>query len=159
MALSTSVISRLQYQHETVSELIGDFNEMQLKERLNPDKWSVFENITHLAAYQPTFIYRLGLMLEGQKPRFDRYVADNDPLFQEYLKKSLKDLLQDLSAKRVFITGRLINLTDDELKQTGYHPKLGHTPISKWTEFFLLHEAHHFFTIMQLVGALQLRKQ
>jgi hypothetical protein len=59
----------------------------------------------------------------------------------------------------VFITGRLINLNEDELKQTGYHPRLGHTPIGKWAEFFLLHEAHHLFTIMQLIGALQLRQQ
>ena len=85
MPLSISVTDRLKYQHESISELIEDFSEADLKERINPEKWSVFENIAHLAAYQPTFIHRLGLMLDGKKPKFERYVADNDPVFQAIL--------------------------------------------------------------------------
>jgi len=159
MPLSISVTDRLKYQHESISELIEDFSEAELKERIIPEKWSVFENITHLAAYQPTFIYRLGLMLDGQKPKFERYVADNDPVFHEYLQKSLKELLEDISLKRMTITGRYLNLDDEQLMQTGYHPKFGHTTVKKWAEFFLLHEAHHLYTILFLLGSMQLRRQ
>ncbi|MBS1597121.1 MAG: DinB family protein [Bacteroidetes bacterium] len=159
MPLSISITGRLQHQHETISELIQGFSETQLKERIIPEKWSAFENITHLAAYQPTFIYRLKLMIDGQKPKFERYVADNDPLFHEYLKKSLEELLKDISAKRIIITDSLARLNDEELKLVGHHPKFGYTPIYKWADFYLLHEAHHLFTIMQLIGALQLRQQ
>ena len=159
MPLSISLTGRLQYQHETISELIEGFSEVQIKERINPEKWSVFENIAHLAAYQPTFIYRLGLMLEGKKPKFERYVAENDPVFHEYLQKSLKELTDDISTKRMIIAGRLINLNEKDLSQIGYHPKFGFMPVGKWAEFFLLHEAHHLFTISQLIGAMQLRQQ
>jgi len=159
MPLSISVVGRLEHQHETISELIGDITEAQLKERVNPDKWSAFEQIVHLAAYQPTFIYRLELMLEGKKPGFERYVAENDPRFYEYLKKSLPELLKDISANRLIITGRLINLNEDELKLVGHHPKFGYVAIGKWAEFFLLHEAHHLFVMMQLIGALYVTQQ
>jgi len=159
MPLSISVITRLEHQHETVSELIAGLTEIQLKERVYPDKWSAFENIVHLAVYQPTFIHRLSLMLDGNKPRFERYVAENDPLFHDYLKKSLNELLKELSANRSIITARLVNLNEEELNNPGYHPKFGYITISKWANFFLLHEAHHLYTIIQLIGASQVTPQ
>jgi len=159
MPLSISVIGRLEHQHETISELIAGIPEMQLKKRVHADKWSVFENITHLAAYQPTFMQRLTLILEGNKPRFERYVADNDPLFYEYLKKPLNELLLDISTKRSIINAGLINLDEGQLKLAGHHPKFGYIPVGKWVEFFLLHEAHHLFAIMQLIGELHATQQ
>lgn len=159
MPLSISLTDRLQHQHETILDLTEGFTEAQLKERVIPEKWSAFENIVHLAAYQKTYIDRIALILDGKKPKFERYVADNDPLFHEYLQKSLKELLDDISIKRMIIAGRLINLSEKDLNQVGHHPKFGYIPISKWGEFFTLHEAHHLFTIMQLLGAIQLRQQ
>ena len=71
MPLSDSILSRLQYQYKTIDELISDLSEEQIKQRINPDKWSTFENIVHLAAYQPTFIRRLNLMLNENEPLFE----------------------------------------------------------------------------------------
>jgi hypothetical protein len=44
----------------------------------------------------------------------------------------------------------ITNLNDGELLLTGTHPKFGVLTIPGWTEFFLLHEAHHLFTIFRL---------
>jgi len=44
----------------------------------------------------------------------------------------------------------ITNLNDEELLLTGSHPKFGVMTIPGWTEFFLLHEAHHLFTIFRL---------
>ena len=44
----------------------------------------------------------------------------------------------------------ITNLTPAELLKTGVHKKYGVLTITEWTEFFLLHEAHHIFTIFQL---------
>ena len=159
MPLSLSMVGRLEHQHETISELIEGESEARVKEPIYPDKWSAFENIVHLAAYQPTFIQRLELILDGNKPKFARYVADNDPLFHEYLKKSIPELLRVVAADRLVITDRLINLNREELQRQAYHPKFGCVSIDKWTEFFLLHEAHHLFAIIQLIGALYVTPQ
>lgn len=71
MPLSSSVLSRLQYQHHTISELTKNFTEEQLRLRVNPDKWSAFENIVHLVAYQPIFIERIELMLKEENPSLE----------------------------------------------------------------------------------------
>ena len=159
MSLSASINTRLEHQHETISELIDGFSESSLKQRINPDKWSAFENIVHLASYQLTFIERIKLILEGTKPQFERYVAENDPLFYEYLQKSLVELKEDILSNRFVMIGHLKYLNEKQLGLSGHHPRFGDMTIGQWTEFFLLHEAHHLYTIMQLVAALRVTQQ
>ncbi|HLK30847.1 MAG TPA: DinB family protein [Puia sp.] len=150
MPLSDSILARLQYQYETISEITKNFSEEQLKQRINPDKWSIFENIVHLCAYQPTFIKRIDLILHMDSPTFERYVAENDNHFYECMQLSKEELLSKISRERSIIVSKLKNLEENQLSRTGRHPKYGLFSISKWTEFFLLHEAHHLWTIMQL---------
>ena len=154
MPLSNSIFARLEYQHQTIAVLIKGFNEEQLKKRINPDKWSIFENIIHLCAYQPAFIKRIDLMTETDTPVFERYVAENDAHFNECMKLSLEEALSKINHERSLIISKLKNLDDNQLHRNGRHPKYGLFNISKWTEFFLLHEAHHLWVIMQLIFSL-----
>ncbi|MEO5591437.1 MAG: DinB family protein [Chitinophagaceae bacterium] len=159
MPLSASVLARLKHQHETLNELIKGLTEAQLKEQINPGKWSAFENIVHLTAYQPTFFHRLQLIASKENPLFERYVADNDPVFQQYITYSLKELLEDLSTQRFLINNHIINLSETTLRREGTHPLYGRFNISQWADFFLLHEAHHLFTIFMLTANLRKRIQ
>jgi len=155
MPLSSSVQARLKYQYETLHELIKGLTAEQLKERVNPDKWSAFENIVHLVAYQPTFLRRLQLIEQKDNPLFERYVADNDPLFGQYLAFSLKELEDDLATQRFLINNHIMNLNEATLRREGIHPLYGSFSISQWADFFLLHEAHHLFTIFMLTASLR----
>ena len=155
MPFSDSIMARLQYQHQTISELTKNFPEEQLKQRINPDKWSVFENIVHLCAYQPTFIRRIERMLKEDNPLFERYVAENDNLFYEYFKLSLPELTLNTNKDRSIIFSKLQGLTDIQLSHTGRHPKYGALNISQWADFFLLHEAHHLWTMALLCYSLR----
>ena len=157
MPLSPSVLARLKYQHETLNDLIKGLTEDQLKERLNPDKWSAFENIVHLAAYQPTFLQRLQLIASKDTPLFERYIADNDPVFHQYMAYSLKTLLEALSAQRFLINNHITHLSEMTLRREGTHPLYGRFSISQWADFFLLHEAHHLFTIFMLAATIRKR--
>jgi DinB superfamily len=150
MPLSQSVLARFQYQHQTIDELIIGLNEEALKHRTKPDKWSAFENIVHLAAYQPVFIERVNLILKETEPLFERYVADNDPRFLQYLEKSLTELLKDISSDRQTIINTLNQANDQQLNRTGRHKAYGLITLAGWSDFFLLHEAHHLWTIFQL---------
>ena len=155
MPLSDSVIGRLHHQHELISHFIQNFSAEQLKYRVNPEKWSLFENMVHLAAYQPNFLQRVNRMLKDEKPQFAPYKADNDPLFHEYLKKSLKEIEVDIYEKRTIIKGALETASEDQLLNWGEHAKYGKLTLADWTEFFLLHEGHHFFTAFMLSRQLQ----
>jgi len=150
MSLSASICSRLQNQHEAIYDLLNGFSEEQLRQRIHKEKWSAFEQVAHLVSYQPVFLQRLQIIQQENGPLFDRYVADSDPAFIACCERPLKELLSDLLAQRTIIINHLMTLTGAAIGKTARHPKYGVLTISEWTEFFLLHEAHHLFSIFML---------
>lgn len=159
MPLSPSALSRLEFQHQTIRELIRNTTEPDLRRRIQPDKWSAFENIAHLAAYQPIFLARLKRMQEETDPEFSRYVAEQDPNFPPTLAKTLEQVLTEIDQQRTTIITTLAAMDDTTLAKNGIHPKYGRFPIKEWAEFFLLHEAHHMYAIFMLVQDLQKDKR
>ena len=155
MPLSASVLARLQHQHQTITDIIGDLREKDLRQRVNPDKWSAFENIAHLAAYQPVFIGRLERMRKEPSPEFERYVAEKDPLFPDYLERPLSALLIEIEGKRSLIFSELTGMSEETLRKTGLHSRYGLFTVGQWAEFFLLHESHHLYTIFMQVQELR----
>ncbi|MBS1659788.1 MAG: DinB family protein, partial [Bacteroidetes bacterium] len=112
MSLSASAQSRLEYQHQTIRDLIRNVPEEALKRRVNPDKWSAFENIAHLTAYQPIFIKRLQQIQAEDEPQFSRYVGEQDPQYFLMLEKPLEELLSDIEEKRKLIFNILKAMDD-----------------------------------------------
>src|SRR5579862_537856 len=158
MQLSESVAARLRHQHKTIDELIDGLNEEKLRLRINPAKWSAFENIVHLAAYQPTFLRRVdSILIDQDEPLFERYVAENDPFFDECRQKPLNKLLYMISSDRAELLRKLEALDGNQLSQRGRHQAYGSIPLYRWCDFFLLHEAHHLWTIFQLTSVLRTR--
>jgi hypothetical protein len=155
MPLSDSILARLQYQHQTIQELILGLPEEVIRRRVNPDKWSAFENIAHLAAYQPVFIGRLERMRKEPSPEFERYVAEKDPLFPAYLERPLSALFGEIGEKRSLIFSELTGMTEETLRKTGLHPRYGLFTVAQWAEFFLLHESHHLYTLFLQVQELR----
>jgi hypothetical protein len=155
MHLSDSQLYRLRYQHLTIKEVVQGLSETQLRQSVNPGKWSVHENIAHLAAYQPAFIVRLRRISNEPEPAFDRYVADNDPAFAEAVKEPLEVLLAHTETDRNTILNELLALDEQGLMRTAVHARYGKLNVIQWTEFFLLHEAHHLFTIFMLTADLR----
>lgn len=153
MPLSSSIATRLQHQHQTIREVTRDIPDDILRRTVVPGKWSAHANIAHLAAYQPVFIERLGRILREPGPAFGRYVAEEDPLFPGYLERSSASLLDQIDDDRSRILTLLGDADESFLKRTGLHPRFGLLTVVDWTEFFLLHEAHHLYTLFALVHA------
>jgi uncharacterized damage-inducible protein DinB len=155
MPIPSSITTRLQYQHKSLLDLIDGLDDDQVRKQVISGKWSVFENIVHLQTYQHVFIFRVREMLNGDNPVFDRYSAEADPFFPENCAKSTREIMQDLITLRKDISAELSNLPDESLLKTGVHPVFGQLDLLRWMHFFLLHEAHHLFTIFRLVAALK----
>jgi len=100
-----------------------------------------------LTSYQVTFLTRVELILTGREPEFERYVAENDPLFSDYLEFSLQQLFEAIAADRKSIIKKISGLSEADLGSVAYHPKFGKMTVVQWAEFFLLHEAHHIYSI------------
>ena len=155
MALSTSITTRLEYQHKSLLDIIEGLSDEQIRWQIIPGKWSVFENIVHLATYQHAFIKRLDQILEQEKPQFPRYVAEADPLFHDNCSKVTREIMQDLVTTRREMISKICFLSDRDLGRIGVHLAFGELTITMWLNFFLLHEAHHLFTIFKLVPELR----
>jgi hypothetical protein len=158
MALSVSTTTRLQHQHESIQELIAGLSETQLKQIVQPGKWSAFEQIAHLTAYQPVFLDRLYTIEQGNSPAFQRYVAEQDAQFGTYLEKPLSALLSALGSTRLMMINYLTGLSEEALQKTGMHPRYGLLTVPEWTGFFLLHEAHHLYHLFMLTRELRLQQ-
>ncbi|HEV8504747.1 MAG TPA: DinB family protein [Chitinophagaceae bacterium] len=155
MALSTTITTRLEYQHKSLLDIIEGLSDEQIRRQIIPGKWSVFENIVHLATYQHAFIKRLDQILSEERPQFPRYVAESDPLFYDNCSKVTREIVQDLITTRREIIAKVFSLKDTELRRIGIHLAFGELSIVMWLNFFLLHEAHHLFTIFKLVPELR----
>ena len=76
MSLPQTTLERLKTQHEVIEVLISRLSEDELRFRPIPDKWSVHENIAHLACYQPRVIARTNKILIEENPSFESYIPE-----------------------------------------------------------------------------------
>lgn len=155
MQLPSSLSTRLQYQHKSLVDLIDGLSEDQVRRQVNTGKWSIFENIVHLQTYQHTFISRVKQILEGNNPSFERYTAESDPLFLDNCHKSFREVMQDYITMRKEIAAGIISFPETDYVKKGIHPAFGEMTLLLWINFFLLHEAHHLFTIFKMAGTLR----
>lgn len=116
-----------------------------------PGKWSAHEQLAHLARYHQIFLQRIDRILSEQSPEFPRYRAEDDPEWPAWSGLPTQQLLVRLSSMRAKLMARLRSLTDEDFERTGVHPKFGAMSLSLWLEFFLVHEAHHLYVVLQLV--------
>jgi len=116
-----------------------------------PGKWSAHEQLAHLARYHQIFLQRIDRMHTEQAPAFDRYRAEDDPEWPAWTSLPTPQLLVRISSMRAKLMARLRSLSEEDFKRTGIHPKFGEMTLALWLEFFLVHEAHHLYAVLQLV--------
>jgi len=147
----------MQYQHKSLVDIIDGLSEEQIRRNIIPGKWSIFENIVHLQTYQHAFCLRLKKILEDVNPSLDRYSAESDPLFLDNCLVSTREVMQDFITLRKEMANQTMAMQEKDLSRTGIHPVFGIMNITQWLNFFLLHEAHHLFTIFRLAAELKKR--
>ena len=157
MPLSSSISTRLLHQHESLKDLIAGLPDELIRRQVNPGKWSVFENIVHLQTYQHTIMSRIRLILNDEKPEFTPYTAEADPLFHDNCRLQTDEVIRDLFNTRQALSSAVASLTESDLAKKSRHSTYGTMNLLHWLHFFLLHEAHHHFTIFKLV--MELRKE
>ena len=155
MQMPSSISTRLQYQHKSLLDILDGLSDEQIRRQLNPGKWSIFENIVHLQTYQHAFIRRIRKILDEENPVFDRYTAEADPLFHDNCTKSSREVMADLLTIRKELSNGILSFKDTDLEKAGIHPAYGKMSLVQWLNFFLLHVAHHLFTIFKMGAELK----
>ena len=145
--INLSAKLRLENQHTTLPYLIDGIMEQLIYKEIVPGKWSIFLNMAHLGRYQEIFADRIQQILEKDQPIFDRYRAEMDPLFDSWKTGTIEKTLDKLVHSRAKMIKQIEELKEAQWSRIGIHPKLGKMDLKTWIEFFLLHEAHHLYTI------------
>jgi hypothetical protein len=153
--IQSTLTHRLKDQHKAITPIIIRLNDRQIQLHVTKGKWSIHEHIAHLAKYQPVFIDRIRKILLMDDLEFEKYSAEDDEGFEIYCAFTTYELLKKISADREVIFNLITKLSPDKLDRKGRHTKYGSLDILEWTEFFLLHEAHHLFAIFQLTHTLK----
>jgi hypothetical protein len=146
---STSV--RLATQLDVLPTILGDASPAALTRRPPSGDWSAHENLAHLARHHEVMLDRLRRILTEDTPRFSRYRAEDDPEWPAWPRQSLDAVLARLTALRAELLGLVRPLGPDRLDRAGVHPVFGLMTIPLWLEFFLLHEAHHLYVVLNRV--------
>lgn len=122
-----------------------------LNEKPVSGKWPTHEQLAHLARYHQIFLHRIDRIITEQSPEFPRYRAEDDPEWPAWTGLPTPQLLVRISSMRAKLMTRLRSLSEEDFARTGVHPKFGEMSLSLWLEFFLVHEAHHLYAVLQLV--------
>lgn len=154
MNLYPSLQDRLNNQHQAINEIIAVITDERLHEEIINGKWSIHDNIAHLARFQPIFIERIETIILNDEPSFESYDAEQDAEFEVWKNKSTQELLERLYKDRKLLFRLLSLMPGEKLLRTGVHEKYGRLNMLQWTEFFLLHEAHHILTIFRLANGI-----
>lgn len=120
-------------------------------ERPPSGKWSASEHLAHLARQQQNFRARVDRILEEEAPVLPRYRAEEDPEWDEWRGLAYKEVAAELGTGREKLIATLKPLSDADYGRTGVHSKFGEMSLALWLEFFLVHEAHHLYAVLQLV--------
>jgi uncharacterized damage-inducible protein DinB len=149
MPLSPSTAARLATQLECLPALLDGVGADALRARTRSGKWSVHENLAHLARHHAIVLERVRRIRAEDRPALDRYAAENDVEWPSWAALGTDEVLDRLRTLRRELTAAVTSLSDDDLARVGVHPAMGEMPLGLWIEFFLLHEAHHLYLVLK----------
>jgi hypothetical protein len=153
MPIHEQTLMRFANQHKIIKHYIDDLPPEGIYKRIDPNKWSIHENIAYLCRYQQIFMDRIREILEEVNPYFPMYQPDEDPEFRYTAAKTTGSLLHCLYRVRHELLVMLEDLSPENFARIGTHARLGKMNIPQWIEFFLLHESNQLFRIFKLSGS------
>lgn len=145
--------TRLAAQLESLSHTLKGLAEADLKREPGEGKWSIHQQIAHLARQHEVMLRRIDRIRTEASPSLDRYSAESDPEWPSMAARSSNGVLAILYSLRRDLVGIVDSLSPGEWARVGVHPVLGPMNLVEWLDFFLLHEAHHLYTIRLLAGS------
>ena len=146
-----SQLVRLKTQLESVDVLFAGASPERIDRRPASGKWSARENLAHIGRYHEIFLERVRRILAETSPQFARYRAEEDPGWQEWASKPFEEIRNQVTALRMKLIDTIAGLQASDYTRVGIHSAFGEMTLSLWLEFFLVHEAHHLYVILQRI--------
>jgi hypothetical protein len=143
---SAATLARLRTQLAGLPALLEGVPRENFDQRVGA-KWSVTENVAHLARYHEVFLERIHRILIEDQPVITAYRAETDPEWPAWQPRSFEEAKQRLHASREALIPILQALTGDQWRRVGRHARYGALSLRGWLELFLVHEGHHLYVL------------
>jgi RimJ/RimL family protein N-acetyltransferase/GNAT superfamily N-acetyltransferase len=144
-----SARARLATQLEGLALLLGDAGAEALRRPSPSGKWSAHDNLAHIARQHEVFLERVRRILAEDAPALPQYRAEDDAAWPAWRALSTEEVRGRLHALRAELLRVVERLSPAELGRSGVHSRFGALSLAAWLEFFLVHEAHHLYTILR----------
>ena len=152
MALTSSQTARLETQLDGLKIILSSFEGLDLQKHPPNGKWSAHEHVCHIARTQGIFFERFEkIITERMPPKIERYNAEEDKDWENYVAKTTQTTIQYLTKKRKELIEYLAQVRPGDLRKKGIHPAFGDMTLEMWIEFFLVHEGHHLYSLLKLL--------
>jgi uncharacterized damage-inducible protein DinB len=142
---------RLTSQLDCLPDLLAGAGDAAMDHMPGPGKWSAREALAHLARGHEVFLARLDRIQAEEQPSLERYRAEQDSEWPNWMALPLDEVLQRLQSLRLKLIDYFEKLPDAALARSGVHSRFGEMTVIQWLEFFLLHEDHHLYSVFQRV--------
>lgn len=149
--LPETTLARLRLQLDVVPSIFAGAADQAADWRPAPGKWSAREQLAHVARMHEVMGGRIEQILTEPEARMARYRAEEDAEWPRWAELPLAEVRSRLAVLRPRLTAQVAAIPAAELGRRGIHSTFGAMTIPLWLELFLLHEAHHLFSAMQLV--------
>lgn len=133
-----------------IEHKVKGISEQKLSAQVN-NKWSVKQNIGHLAEVDEIAMRRIDEMIKGLSPMSPAVFEPK----QDYNKMPVNAVIRYFRERREQNLAKYLNLTDEQLKKSSLHPRLKvmMTPVDlAW--FDAEHDDHHLVKINELIANL-----
>jgi hypothetical protein len=143
-------LDRLQGTIDRIESKVKAVGDEVLSQKLD-NKWSVKQNIGHLAEVDEIAIKRIGEMIQGISPMSPAVFEPRG----DYNQQSVEEVIAYFRKTRIANVKRYSDLTNDELERSSLHPRLkvNMTPVDlAW--FDAEHDDHHLVRIGEIISVL-----
>ena len=143
-------LERLQGTINRIESKVNGVSDEVLSQKLD-NKWSVKQNIGHLAEVDEIAIKRIGEMVQGVSPMSPAVFEPRG----DYNQQSVEEVIAYFRKTRNANVKRYNELTADELERASLHPRLkvNMTPVDlAW--FDAEHDDHHLVRINEIISVL-----
>lgn len=144
-------LERLKGTAARIEEKVKSISDDVLSNKLD-GKWSVKQNIGHLAEVDEIALKRIDEMIKGISPMSPAVFEPK----QDYNKQSVRDVLTFFRMNRVKNLYRYQQLSEEELSKASLHPRLKvmMTPVDL-ALFDAEHDDHHLVRIGEIIDQLE----
>ncbi len=145
-------LERLKGTTTRIEEKVKNISDEVLSTKLD-GKWSVKQNIGHLAEVDEIALKRIDEMIKGISPMSPAVFEPK----QDYNRQSLNEVLTYFRTNRLKNLKRYQQLSEEELSKASLHPRLKvmMTPVDL-ALFDAEHDDHHLVTISEIISRLRI---